>query len=101
MTDTFDDQLAASSSARATDPEVLTALSALAKGRSSEARHRRARRFVVPSIAVGAFPVLGTGGAIAATQWGPWTIGKPDLVIARDWTDVTGAYLGSCESRMA
>ncbi len=37
---------------------------------------------------------------MAATQWGPWHTPDPDIVITRHWTDVTGAGLGTCVSRI-
>lgn len=63
--------------------------------------HRSVRRFA-PAIALGAVLALAAPVAVAATQWGPWTfVADPDLVVARDWTDVGGTPLGSCETRLA
>ena len=101
MIDTLDDRLATARRAHAADPAVATALVALADGRAGEARRARHRRIVIPSIAVGTVLAFSGGAAVAALQWGPWDLTEPDLVVARDWTDVTGAYLGSCETRIA
>lgn len=73
----------------------------LLASRAAEARDRRRRRLLPPMVVGGALAVVGAGAAVA-TQWGPWNyVPDADIVIARDWTDVEGKALGSCESRMA
>jgi len=45
--------------------------------------------------------MLGGAGAVAATQFGPWTHATdPDYLVTRDWQDTAGRYLGSCESHV-
>lgn len=99
MTDPLDDQLAAAGRVFSDGPEVTSALMALADARASAARTRK-RRVLIPSISIGVALAVSGAGAVVATQWKPWEMTNPDIVVARDWTDVEGTYLGSCESRL-
>ncbi|WP_157674836.1 hypothetical protein [Agrococcus jejuensis] len=63
-------------------------------------RPRRRGRHLAPVIGLGAVLVLAAPVAVAATQWGPWTLEDPDLVVARDWFAVDGTPIGTCESRL-
>ena len=101
MIDTLDDLLATARSSTPADPEVAAALLALAAARGAEAKRKARHRFVIPSVAAGAVLAFTGAGAVAASQWGPWNIADPDLVIAHEWVDTTGTYLGSCETRIA
>lgn len=102
MTDPLADRLASARVDLETRAEVLPALESLAAARAADGRRSHTRRTLVSAISVGAALTVTGAGAVAATQWGPWTyVEEPDVVIARDWTDVDGVYLGSCEARLA
>ena len=82
------------------DAEVRRALDDLTTARARAAGTRRTRLALPVLIGSGAL-LLGGAGAVAATQFGPWTIvTDPDYVVARDWYDTEGTYLGSCESHV-
>jgi hypothetical protein len=100
MTDLFDAKIHSAGRVPADDARVREALDALVADRSG--RRSSHRRFVIPAVTItAAFGLLGTG-AVAASQWGPWTyVEYADIVVARDWVDVDGFSLGSCESRLA
>lgn len=100
MTDPIDDRLADARREFRASPEVQSALTALADARASAARTRK-RRVLFPSISIGVALAVSGAGAVVATQWHPWEMADPDIVVARDWTDATGTYLGSCETRLA
>lgn len=73
----------------------------LAVADEARPQSRRRPRRLVPAIVLGATLALAAPVAVAATQWGPWLyVTDPDLVVAREWTDVDGVVLGSCESRL-
>lgn len=99
MTDPFDDRLAAAGQAFSANAEVASALTALADARASAALTRK-RRVLIPSISIGVALAVSGAGAVVATQWKPWEMTDPDIVVARDWTDGTGTFLGSCETRL-
>lgn len=106
MRDLFDDTLAEGGRFLRQDDDLDAALATLTAARADEARaatkpaRSRPRLFPVLAIAT-AFAVAG-GGAVAASQWSLWTyVPDPDLVVARDWVDVAGNYLGSCESHLS
>ncbi|MCC6269653.1 MAG: hypothetical protein IT190_00075 [Microbacteriaceae bacterium] len=100
MSDPFDDRLASAGRILRDAPEVSSALLALAEARAAEAHNSRRRRLLLPSIIIGSLLTVSGAGAVVATQW-QWEITDPDIIVARDWTDTAGTYLGSCESRMA
>ncbi|MHA6693882.1 hypothetical protein [Homoserinimonas sp. A520] len=101
MTDSIDDRLAAAGRVYTTSSEVASVLSELADARASAARSSRKRRVLVPSISIGVALAVSGAGAVVATQWHPWEMTDPDIVVARDWTDGNGTFLGSCETRLA
>ena len=82
------------------DARVRRELGELAAARSRLAAPPRGRLALPVLIGSGAL-LLGGAGAVAATQFGPWTVvTDPDYVVARDWRDAAGDYLGSCESHV-
>lgn len=104
MRDPLDDTLAGAGEFLRDDDDLDRALGALVEARAADAAATKPRRTrkLAPIIAIGVTLAVASGGAVAATQWGPWTyVTEPDLVVARDWSDVAGNYLGSCESRLA
>ena len=101
MTDPIDDRLAAAGRVLSSDTEVALALSAMADARASVARSARKRRVLIPSITMGVALAVSGAGAVVATQWQPWEMTDPDIVVARDWADGAGTYLGSCETRLS
>jgi hypothetical protein len=56
---------------------------------------------LIPSISIGVALAVSGAGAVVATQWQPWEVTDPDIVVARDWSDGNGTFLGSCETRLA
>ncbi len=101
MSDSLDELLNGARDTRAADQSVRAALDELHAEHARAARPRRRGR-LVPAVSIGIVLGLLGGGAVAATQWGAWTyVPDADLTIARDWTDVEGNSLGSCESRLA
>lgn len=100
--DPIDVQLAHAGELRDTTHEQESAMQALLAARVRPTRRPRRRPVLRPALAIGgALALLGTGVA-AAAQWGPWTfVPEGDIVIAREWTDVEGVVLGTCESRLA
>lgn len=109
MRDPLDDTLAEAGAFLKRDSDLDGALSTLAEARASESTadaspvKPRRRRRLAPVLAIGVTLAVAGAGAVAANQWGPWTYvtdEDTDLVVARDWNDVNGTYLGSCESRM-
>lgn len=105
MRDPFDETLADAGRLLRDDHDVDAALAVLVTARASEAKSTAKPRHtqkIAPVIAIGVALAVASGGAVAATQWGPWTyVTQPDIVVARDWSDINGNYLGSCESRMS
>ncbi len=101
MTDPLDDRLAAAGRVLSDDAEVSSALHALGVARAADAHSARRRRILLPAITIGTVLALCGAGAVVATQWQPWAMEEPDLVVAREWTDVAGTYLGSCETHFA
>lgn len=101
MTELLDSKLDSAGRVPSDDLEVARALHALAADRAQRAEPRR-RRILIPALSIGvAFGLLGTGAAVAS-QWGPWTyVADPDVVVTRDWVDVNGTDLGTCESHLA
>lgn len=82
------------------DNDVRRELEALSDARARIAR-RRPERVALPGLIVAGGLLLGGAGAVAATQFGPWTIvADPDYVVTREWHDAEGAYLGACESHV-
>jgi hypothetical protein len=100
MSDPFDDRLASAGKILQDDTELSSALIALSEARAVEAHANRRHRLLLPSIIIGSVLAVSGAGAVVATQW-QWEIADPDIIVARDWTDAAGTYLGSCESRMA
>jgi hypothetical protein len=98
--DPLDARLSAAGRYVRDDAELASAFRALGEARAEDARRRRRRRLAAPVLTLGAVLGLTGAGGVAATQWGPWHTADPDIVIARQWTDVAGAYLGTCESRI-
>jgi len=98
--DPLDARLSAAGRYVRDDADLVSALEALAEARAEGARRRRRRRFAAPVLTLGAVLALTGAGGVAATQWGSWSIADPDIVITRQWTDVAGTYLGTCESRI-
>lgn len=100
MRDPLDEALAEAGRFLRPDEAVDDALATLAEARAA-AKPARARSRLLPALAIGTALAVAGGGAVAATQWGPWTyVPEPDIVIARDWSDAGGNVLGSCESRL-
>jgi len=82
------------------DPDVRRELAALTESRARVAG-RPGGRFALPVLLGSGVLLLGGTGAVAATQFGPWTVvADPDYVVARDWYDLDGTYLGSCEAHV-
>ncbi len=83
--------------------EERDALRELVMSRTVDGRQHRRRRVLLPALGLGGvLTVLLGAGAVVATQWGPWNyVQDEDIVIAREWVDVDGTSLGSCESRLA
>jgi hypothetical protein len=100
MTELLDSKLTAAGAVPTDDVRITEALRSLTADRARAANLRR-RRIVIPALSIGlAFGLLGTG-AVAASQWGPWpNVPDPDIQIAREWTDVNGLSLGTCESHI-
>lgn len=100
MTELLDSKLTAAGAVPTDDVRITEALRSLTADRARAAILHR-RRIVIPALSIGlAFGLLGTG-AVAASQWGPWpNVPDPDIQIAREWTDVAGVNLGTCESRI-
>lgn len=100
MTDPFDEMVERGGRVPSDDPAVREAVSVLAAAHATRARSRR-RRLLAPAVSIGVVFAVASAGAVAATQWAPWMyVPDPDIVIARDWTDVGGETLGSCETRL-
>lgn len=100
MTDPLDERLALAGRVLVDDTEVTSALHAMSVDRLTETRTLPRRRLLFLSMIIGSVLAVSAAGAVVATQW-RWEIAKPDIIVARDWTDAAGTYLGSCESRMA
>lgn len=103
MRDPLDKRLAEAGQFLHDDPRLDESLAALTSARAEAKPARKRRSKLAPVLAIGAALAVASAGAAAANQWGPWTYvsdDDTDLVIAREWTDVNGTYLGSCESRM-
>jgi hypothetical protein len=110
MIDELDRELTSAGAFLRPDPGVESALSALVDARARDVAKSRPHRVarlargsrLTAVLSIGAVLAAGGAGAVAASQWGPWTyVTEPDLVVARDWTDTAGHYLGSCESRLS
>jgi hypothetical protein len=101
VTDPIDDRLASAGSHSVDSRELASALLAMADARASAARSTRKRRVLIPSITIGVALAVSGAGAVVATQWQPWEMTDPDIVVARDWADGAGTYLGSCETRLS
>lgn len=101
MTDQLDNRLDSAGRRPTDDVRVRIALHALVEDRAASARVRPRRR-LAPAVTIGlTLGVLGTGAA-AASQWAPWTyVTEPDIVFSREWFDVEGRALGSCETHLA
>lgn len=98
--DLIDATLARAGQLREATAEQRDALDALATSRTPRATRRR--RVLIPTMSISAALVVLGAGAAVATQWAPWNyVPDEDIVIARDWVDVNGNALGSCESRLA
>jgi hypothetical protein len=101
MVDLFESRLDSAGRVPVDDPRVSKALQAVVADRAAAAKAPQRRR-IIPAISIGLTVALLGAGAAAASQWGPWTyVPEPDLVISRDWTDVHGNFLGSCETHFA
>ncbi|MBO0985000.1 hypothetical protein [Rathayibacter sp. SD072] len=97
MIDPLDTKLGAAGRVPTDDAHVREALHALVADRAAPARSRRR---LLPAVSIGVTIVILGGTAAAASQWGPWTwVTDPDLVYSREWFDVDGNSLGSCETR--
>ncbi len=110
MTDELDRKLASAGTFLKSDPRLDSALADLASARAEDITAKGANRStrlyrgsrLAATLSIGSVLAAGSVGAFAITQWGPWNyVTEPDLVVARSWTDVSGNYLGSCESHMA
>lgn len=101
MTELLDSMLSSAGAVPTDDIRVTEALRSLTADRARASRFRR-RRIVIPALSVGlTFGLLSTG-AVAASQWAPWTyVSDPDIQITRDWSDANGVSLGTCESHLA
>ena len=92
--DELDARLAAAGVTRADDAGIRLALTDVVAS-------RRRRRWLAPGIvAMSGLLVLGGVGAATATGLFTWRLSTADYSIARDWYDVEGNYLGSCETRV-
>lgn len=101
MVDLFESRLDSAGRVPVDDPRVSKALQSLVTDRAAAAKAPRRRR-IMPALSIGLAVALLGAGAAAASQWGPWSyVPEPDLVISRDWTDVHGNFLGSCETHFA
>jgi len=93
--DELDGRLAEARPTVADDDAVRAALADVVSARVKR------RRFVLPvMVATGVIALGGVGAAYAAGAFDWNQITDPDYSIARDWYDVEGNYLGSCESRI-
>lgn len=105
MRESLDDILGQAGDVLRDSPELDESLARLASVRAEEARPASKRRAkLIPVLAIGTALAVAGGGAVAASQWGPWTYvadEDTDLVVTREWSDVNGAYLGTCETRMS
>ncbi|MBX3087199.1 MAG: hypothetical protein KF742_08230 [Cryobacterium sp.] len=110
MTDELDRKLASAGTFLKSDQQLDSALGDLASARAEDTTAKRTNRStrlyrgsrLATALTIGSVLAAGSVGAFAITQWGPWNyVPQPDLVVARSWTDVSGNYLGSCESHMA
>ena len=100
MNDSLDTMLSAADPASGLHQESIDSVLTIAAARASDRRIRRGR-VLVPALVVGALFTT-VGGAAAANGLFNWTyVFEPDISISRDWFDVNGAFLGSCESRLA
>lgn len=99
MTDPLDARLRDAGRVAIDDAATQEALHAVV-AEARTARPRRRGRHLAPVVALGAVLVLAAPVAVAATQWGPWTLTDPDLVVARDWFALDGTPIGTCESRL-
>ena len=83
-------------------PAVTEALDRLVAARVRSPRVGRRRRGATFAVSAGVVLAVIGGGAVAASQWGPWRlVTEPDVVVSRSWTDATGTWLGDCETRIA
>ena len=105
MPDPLDDRLADAGRFLREDGDLDRALGALVEARAADAaadaaKPRHARK-ITPVIAIGVALAVVGAGAVAANQWGPWNaVPEADIAVTRDWSDINGNYLGTCESRM-
>jgi len=93
--DEFEERLRSAAPTVADDTEVRGALAEVAGARS-----RRRRRLPLVAVVAAGVLALGGVGAAAAVGFGPWRMIDPDFSFTRDWYDVAGDYLGTCESRI-
>jgi hypothetical protein len=98
--DPLDKRLAEAGRFLRDEAELTSALVALGGARAEVGRRRRRRRLIVPVLAPAVALTLAGAGGVVASQWGPWHISDADIVITRHWSDVTGAELGTCQSRI-
>lgn len=83
-------------------PAVTDALDRLVAARVQSPHTARRRRVATYAASAGVVLAVVGGGAVAASQWGPWRyVTEPDVVVARSWTDSEGTWLGDCETRIA
>ena len=91
----LEERIAAAGRTVADDTGVRTALAELVAAQGS-ARRRRRRGLRLGAGIGGALVLAGCAAAVALQ---PWLQVQPDrLVITRDWNDLSGDYLASCET---
>lgn len=91
--DEFDERLWSAAPTVADDTEVRRVLN------QATARPRRWQLPVALGLAAGLL-ALGGVAAAAAAVFGPWSLQNPTVSFSRDWTDLDGNYLGTCETRL-
>lgn len=100
MNDSLDTLLSSADPARALRPASIDALSDLTAARTPTRSPQR-RRVLVSALIVGALVTTAGGTAAASGLFDFSYVTEPDISISRDWFDIDGVFLGSCESRLA
>jgi len=95
--ESLEEQIAAAGRTVADDAGVRAALAELVAART---RRTRSKRRIGIGLGVAGVLLLGGVGAAVAAGAFDWVLEDPDYSIARDWHDVEGNYLGSCEERV-
>ncbi|MBO9578067.1 MAG: hypothetical protein J7480_04780 [Microbacteriaceae bacterium] len=94
--DEFEERLRAAAPTVADDAGVRGALAAVVAGRT----HRQGRAPFIGLAVTGVLALGGIGAAAAAGAFEWSVVTEPDYSIGRDWYDVAGNRLGSCEERV-